>query len=511
MSSGRIVWAAAVAVAIVTRTAGLGRWPGLNGDEAWYGVNVEEWLAGGAPFLSTGVGNPLNPIHSGLLLLVSSIFEPSVALLRIPGVILGVAAVLLAYPLLRKPIGERAALIATVLLAVSPTAIVYSRLGWDPSGTPFITLLALAAALHDRAVLAMGVMALAYLVHPTNIFALPVVAAAWIPHGMAHYRRAASSTRRRVMQGAISAAILAVPFGAWALIKIANNPATPLPSFSMALERIISPQLWFEHFLGALELLSGITSVAYVAAAVPLPVVIGSAAIVGVVVLGSHLYAFRCWRAQRHSTWLLAGVAASFAGFHVVAIPAAFQPGFERYALFLLIPMVIVASIAIAAAAEQRPAAGMVLAGTVTATMIAVITLGYFRPLVSFGGGSELTYRTGAVEPKLAAFRFIDQDSHDAESVTIVAEDWWLYWSLRYFAGAHTRFFVEPGPNAAIPGGTHPPSAASRPAPASGRKYIVRFGDAQAPPEYSQAQFTAADPIGRPIVEVFLLSGQHRP
>ena len=98
----RIVLYAAIAVGIIARTVALGRWPGLNGDESWYGVNVQEFLAGGTPFLHTGVGNPLNPIHSGLLLALSVVFDPSPALLRVPEVILGVIALVIAFPLLRS-------------------------------------------------------------------------------------------------------------------------------------------------------------------------------------------------------------------------------------------------------------------------------------------------------------------------------------------------------------------------------------------------------------------------
>src|SRR4051794_36328519 len=106
----------------VMRTVALGRWPGINGDEAWYGVNVQEFLSGGTPFLHTGVGNPLNPFHSGLLLALSAVFPASPALLRLPEVILGLGAMLIAYPLLRRPLGDRAALLAAVLIAISPTA-----------------------------------------------------------------------------------------------------------------------------------------------------------------------------------------------------------------------------------------------------------------------------------------------------------------------------------------------------------------------------------------------------
>jgi hypothetical protein len=502
-----VVWSTAVVFAVITRTVALGRWPGLNGDEAQYGVNVQELLAGGTPFLTTGIGNPLSPLHSGLLLALSSVFEPSVALLRMPEVILGLAAVLLAYPLLRKPLGERPALLATVLLAVSPTAIAYSRLGWDPSGAPLLTLLAIGAALHNRAALALVAMAVAYLAHPTNVFALPFVFAAWVPHALARYRKAPASGQRRFLQAAIAAAVLAVPVGAWALIRIANNPATPLPSISMAIERMISPALWIDRAWGAFNLLSGVTSVDYVAGPLSPSAAAAATGIVGLIVAGALVYAVMSGRTHRHTVWLAAGLAASFAGFHIVAVPAAFQPGFERYALFLLTPMLIVAAVAIDAAIERGPLAGMTSAVVVAMTMVILVMGGYFYSFATRGGASAATYRTGAVEPKRAAFAFIEEDSRDVEAVTIVADDWWLYWSLRYFAGANTRFHVEPGPSASIPGGTHPPSAARRPVPAPERTYRVLFAEGGV----TQARFTAVDPAGQPIVEVRLLSDQDRP
>jgi hypothetical protein len=509
--SRRIAWASAVVIAIITRTVALGRWPGLNGDESWYGVNVEEFLAGGTPFLHTPPGNPLSPLHSGLLLALSSVLDASPSVLRMPEVILGMLAVLLAYPLLRKPLGGRAALLATVLLAVSPAAITYARFGWDPSGTPLLMLLAVAAALHDRPVFVLIAMAVAYLVHPTNVFAFPIVAAAWAPSGLARYRRMSSPGQRRTWHAAIAAMIVVMPVGIWALIRIANNPATPLPSISMALERLVSPALWLDRAWGAFSLLSGVTPVAFVAGPLPSLAVVCAAGLIGLIVVGSLVFTWRQWWGHHYAGWLAGGVAAGFAGFHIVAVPFAFHPGFERYALFLLVPMLIVVAIALDAAIERAASVGTGSAATVVVTMLMVIGGGYFYPLATRGGAGDVTFRTGAVEPKLAAFRFIDNDSHDAGAVTIVADDWWLYWSIRYFAGAQSRFNVEPGPAASILGGTHPRSAARLPIPAAQRTYRVKFAEPGLPAEQSNARFTATDPLGHPIVEVLLLPQQDRP
>ena len=105
--------------AALARTLAIDRWPGINGDEAWYGVNVQELLNGGTPFWHTGIGNPLNPIHSGLLLALSTVAGPSAAVLRAPEVLLGLFAVVPAYSLLARPPGGRAALVVTCLLSTS--------------------------------------------------------------------------------------------------------------------------------------------------------------------------------------------------------------------------------------------------------------------------------------------------------------------------------------------------------------------------------------------------------
>ena len=510
MSSGRIVWIAAVAVALITRTVGLDRWPGLNGDEAWYGVNIQEFLAGGTPFLRTPPGNLLSPVHSGLLLVLSWMFDTSPALLRLPEVILGMTAVLLAYPLLRKPLGERTALLATVLLAVSPTAIAYARVGWDPSGTPLLILLAMAAALHDRPVGAVAAMAVACMVHPTNVFAFPIVATAWLPHGIGRYQAASNETRRRWWLVSIAGALLVVPAGVWVLIAIADNPATPLPSVAMVIERLVSPGLWIERATGAFHLLSGVSSVTDIAA--PMTTA-GSAATgaVGFIIAGTILFAASGWRQRPQAVYVFAGMALAFAGFHIVAIPFAFHPGYERYALFLLTPMLICGAIGLDAAIARTAAIGTTAAIAVTATMLMVIGGGYFYPFSTAGGASAMTYRTGMVEPKLAALRFIEADSRDLPAVTVLAGDWWLYWSLRYFAGPNGRIHIEPAPSAPILGGTHPPQALPRPAPASARTYLVTFAQTGAAAARSNARFAATDPQGQPIVEVLLLAEERRP
>jgi hypothetical protein len=492
-----------VIIGIAARVIAIGRLPGINADEAWYGVNVNEFLDGARPFLQTGVGNPINPLHSGLLLALSAIASPSIALLRAPEVILGMLTVMIAWPLLRRPLGERAALLSTILIAISPAAIAYSRLGWDPSGSPLITLLAIGCALNDRPGLTAISQAGAYLVHPTNVFVAPMVAAAWAPHAVARFKRTGPRDRKRLLIGVVALISVAMPAVIWALVRIAHNPDTSLPSTGMVVERAFSVTLWMGRAWGAVNLVSGVTTAIAIGGPMPGATAVWASAIVSAVLVATLALAMPILRMRAHASWLLAGIAATFAGFHLVAIDAAFNPGLERYAMSMLVPLLIVSAIAIDAAL-QRAAVARVAAILLMVTMIAVTAGGYFYPLAARGGDSAAAYRTGAVEPKLAAYRFIEGDSGNAD-VSIVAEDWWLYWPLRYFAGKNDRIAVAAASPDSIPGGLRPAGASAPPIRTPSITYLVAFAGSALPGTLtrSASAFQAVDPIGRVIVEVF--------
>ena len=210
-------------------------------------------------------------------------------------------------------------------------------------------------------------------------------------------------------------------------------------------------------------------------------------------------------RAHRHASWLLAGIVIAFAGFHVVAMDAALLPTSERYGVFMLVPLVIAIAAAIDALTERNSMAGRAAVFVVATVMAAMLVGGYFVPLWARGGDAMTTYRTGATEPKVAAFAFIDSDSRGAESVRVIADGWWLYWTLRYLAGAEGRIHVDVVPGSNMPGGTHPAGAVVPPFPAPQRTYLVAFEGGAVPPggAPSTPRFTARDPAGRPILHVY--------
>src|SRR6202012_4449171 len=103
----------------------------------------------------------------------------------VTSVLTGIAVLLLNFWLCRPVFGKRVALVSTVILAVLPINIAYSRLAWDTAQTVFIVvptiLLPLRAVVDPKrklrwSVLGIAALGFALLVHPTNIFAAPIVA-----------------------------------------------------------------------------------------------------------------------------------------------------------------------------------------------------------------------------------------------------------------------------------------------------------------------------------------------
>ena len=178
--------AAVAATAIAFRCRSLDNVPGINGDEAWYGVQAWEMLHGGNFSPRTPTNNLLNPLMFIPLALLHACFKPSVVLLRIAPLLSGIAALAVNWTLCRRIFDRPTAVISTLILALLPIDIAYSRFAWDASQSLLATLpvwlFSLAAvrfpARRDAATAAaIACLLPAILVHPTNIFAATAIAA----------------------------------------------------------------------------------------------------------------------------------------------------------------------------------------------------------------------------------------------------------------------------------------------------------------------------------------------
>jgi hypothetical protein len=489
-----------ITAGLMVRTMELGRLPGINGDEAWYGANVHLLLDGDRPFWRTGIGNIVSPLHSGILIVLEQIAGPSFPLLRVPSVFWGCMALLLAYPVLAPLIGSRSSILMTAILAFSPAAVSQARIGWDPSATMFLSLLTVSLAVSNRPWLCGASFLLALIAHPTNMFLAPIVAMQWWPAILETYRGLSASARRRILWAAALATPPAAILG-WGAARTAAH-AGFLPSVELVTERVTLPSSWFALGVGVTSLLSGVTSAAAIAGQPPpgLRVVANAAVVAAFAVAAAGYWRSRAVGHAPRMARLAGGLVLSIVAFHIVAGARAFEPGAERYAMFLVVPSAMLCAAGLGWLGRPGSIAGAMLC----AALAAMLSFGYFLPLVREGGTSHSTYRTGAVEPKLAAFEFVNAHSRDAQVVVVFAEDWWLYWPIRYLAWHERRIHVEMlgkyGSWLVPPGAS--PRRYERP---PDRVYAVVFRGGEygtALKSASAPLFTAMDPLGRPILDV---------
>ncbi len=361
-----------LAVATWLRCHALGNVPGVNGDEAWYGVRAW-WLLHGGPYggWHTPTGNPLNPLFVGPLALLHLWLPPSIALLRSVAVAGGLAALAINWLLCRWVFDRRTAAISTLLLAVLPINIAYSRFAWDASQSLAATLpvvyLALAAVRFPErfgrwiaaAILAQAV---AVWVHPTNVVAGAVIAIAclaqWRNRNDAKENDEARMTNDEFPSSFV---IRHSSFIIWSLACLVLASWIGLASLKGGLlaghtaERLANirqsaPPTQLPAVVLYPRLFTGGTTYRYIAGSRswfewPLPADLdGWGLDVGVFWLCVFGSAWLLWRGNRDSRLglsnrvLLAAWALTIAAFMLIGGPQAMAPGQERFALCLVAP-----------------------------------------------------------------------------------------------------------------------------------------------------------------------------
>jgi hypothetical protein len=420
---------------LALRVIALGNLPGINGDEARYGAQVMALKAGHWPDLRSGTGLPPNPLYTGPLCLIHLVAPgPSFALLRSVALASGLLVVGLCYPLLARVIGRWAALLATALLACSPVLIAYSRFGWDQSQAPLVGLLAVSLVLRRRWLLAGLAFFAALLVHPTNVFLAPVLIGPPAVEALEAFGRLTPPSRRRWLAlGGMG--IVAVAAAAGVTLALMIPSATMRATFPRGPDEVLRRAAdlagWRQFIVAISDLLAGPTIYQYI---VGLPGAIpwhrGVAALVAVVAaagLPGWAKADRC-----QALGLVGGLLMSLAAFYPIAGLHAISPAWERYAMWMVVPMIVISARSIRGLGEQRRAQ-LALVAAVCVFLLANAWRWYFLPQWRTGGHSELTFRTGPVEPKRAAFDAIAAAA-PGQPVTILAEDWWCYNPLLYLS-----------------------------------------------------------------------------
>jgi len=453
---------ALVLVAVWFRARGLENIPGTNGDEAWYGVQALEILDGRQWYVQTPTGNLPNPFFLGPVVLLHTFLRPSMVVLRLVAVLGGMAALALNWWFCRWVFDRRTATISTVLLAVLPINIAYSRFAWDASQSVAATLpvlyFSLAAVRFERhrrrwIAAAAAALAVALLVHPTNIFAGAAIAAA-----VAHWVRREGVRRiarrhladRRVVMGLAAAGILA------AVLAIGWLNTSGPSRFTRRMgdvRELIRPRAAPHFSVLYARLFTGSTVYRYIPGSeswFQWPEGEGAdgwgidVALFWTALAAAGWFLWRSWKehGRMEDRLLVSAWALGLVAFLLIAGTRAMTPGWERYALCLVAPAVVLAARGaalcyVASSGRRR----FVLAAASLAGWLVLADYGqhYFTFIEQTGGRSHLTFSTAALEPKQAALRCVlrhrnAQSQTEGDTTWIVTSQWWNYWPLRYLS-----------------------------------------------------------------------------
>jgi hypothetical protein len=317
------------ALALWFRVSSLGAFPWHSGDESYYGVQTAHWLQGKAFATRTPNQSVLNPFLVALQAPFHLVARPAVWVLRAPGVICGVLAVVLTYVGGARTLDRTTALIAALLLATLPSAIYNSRLGLEQSQLPLFALLVLGFAIRGHGPGLLVSFLASMLVHPSAIFLMPIALTIYLVRlfGAGRSEAAGDPARRRwTLIVSLLVALVVVVAGS---LVIFNHPLAQL----YLKQR---PRLHWVHFLDGYE-----QSLFY------LYPPISKAA------LGVHRWSFRglvlallvfgTRGLVRARQWerlaLIAGLVLSLSVFHFVAGPNMLRVmGYSRYGVVFALP-----------------------------------------------------------------------------------------------------------------------------------------------------------------------------
>jgi hypothetical protein len=444
--------------------------PGVNGDEAWGGVQAARMAAGEVFSWRTPTGNPLNPFFFLPLAALHAAWPASIELLRLPAALSGVLALAVNYLLCRRTFDRRTATISTLLLAVLPVNIAYSRFGWDASQTLLASVLVIYPALRfarepaRRGPLLWSAVALggAMLVHPTNIFLTPflVVAAvvAWRDDMARLVKRPWNVRHLALLLASIAVAAVVAWLGRHWLTVVGGRLLAPheAAEFARHYLRLFSGATVYQYIAGSLRPAAG--EFFWMLAAHDLAALAGA-----LLVAGTWWTMLRRTRRQspgeRADRATNADVCLAFAGalmvlgFFLVAGPKAIAPHYERYAICLVAPGALLAARAAAwqvdharsLVARRRGCAVLSCAG---GALLASCYLHYFDFMSRTGGRSHVAFRSAEVDPKEQVLRHIVARRGGSQAVYIVASSWWSYWPLAYLATGETVVYVVTGEGA---------------------------------------------------------------
>ncbi|MBF0123098.1 MAG: glycosyltransferase family 39 protein [Candidatus Omnitrophica bacterium] len=426
-------------LAVIFRMMALDRIPGINGDEAFYGRNALALLRGDHFLLHTPTGNYLNPFHTGVLVILQSFMPLSFWVLRLPALLTGLALIPVTFYVVCKLFDREKALLAALLTAVVPINMAYARMGWDPSQTTFVSIIVIYFALREKWLFTVCALMAAYLVHPTNIFLVPVVLTYPVLSFLKRsYRVSPLKAFGFLCLGSIVAGSV-VAFIYWQRSFVFNN----MPFH--VLTRIQSPNLWVLFFLDYVRLFSGTTIFEYISGSGYTPQSWWwDTAFVYFFIIIFFLGFKEFIKADKKKEFgLLLGLLVALVLFYVIAGREAIRPHQERFAMFLVMPTIVMVAVIVGEFAVSLRQKRWVLATVLVLCwgLLISFSLNYFYHMVRTGGTSHYTFWTGVEEPKKASLNIIINDTKGLKADVIVSQ-WFSFGPIAYLGAAYKNLNI---------------------------------------------------------------------
>jgi len=449
------------AVAVVFRFLWLETIPGLNGDEAWLGWKAAK-AASGAPLdWRTNSGNFTNPFFLLPLVWVHYFFEPSAWLVRIVAALSGVVTLVANFLLCRRIFNETVAWASTILVAVMPMAIAYSRFGWEPSQIPlfavFIFYSAMAICDSSRPLLHWMLVAClslfcGFLVHPTMAFLGLFIALGLIARWFHPERTRVRATLLFVSGILISALLgfamylkappwiqpeIAARFHAWAWVS-------DMPRFFVAWLRNFNGINTFGFIPGSEPRASQILNLGKPWELFQVDWIVGGIffASIGVLVFGLY----RNFRSVQNGSVFQRQVVVLLFAFTLGTLLFGIMNGtckvavwFDRYALWSLIPGCMILGLAYSACVCHLKSNFFPLRWAGVAFCLFMLSFFYQKYFMHFkkcGGGAGMDSRVATTQiKKTAAELMVDWQLSQPPSSkpVLISSDWFAFWPIAYY------------------------------------------------------------------------------
>ncbi len=334
-------------LACLARVLWLGNIPGINGDEAWFGVQ----MIGTRPvtwFTPTGLF--LNPFFIIPLWIFQRFSPPAFWVLRMPAVLSGLLLLALGYFLLKKQIGVLPALIFVALAAGLPDLIVYARFGWDPSETGLAMLIVFYFALSRKWGLCLVAVVLSLIIQPTNIFALAILI---IFFGAEPFKHSIGSRQGRRILGA-----LGLFFVVLVLFLVLESKRIGIAG--LATDQLFSLPGWLGLFASYGDLISGVMLYRYISTPIQGLTLVLHDLFIWVILLSTIILG--CWYSIKRRDFvivaLVGGLLVSLVGVHITMADANLLP-YNRYLQFLIVPTLLLVTLSIKRSfSKANPAGG---------------------------------------------------------------------------------------------------------------------------------------------------------